>query len=150
MFEIFLIGIIGAIISAILGTLWYNDKTPMGKWHMQYLGFDRLSKDEKAAMIKEAAPKMWKTYLAQFGLSFMTSLFIGFVTSFSAMGGAPLSAVFMYVAMIWLSFTLPLIGQGMLWGTSGGSLAWKRFASDAIYNLITYLLIALLAILIVS
>jgi hypothetical protein len=150
MFEIFLIAIIGAIISAVIGTVWYSNATPMGQWHMQYLGFDKLTKAEQAEMIKEAAPKMWKTYLGQFVLSFMTSLFIGFVTSFSAMGGAPTSAVFLYVAMIWLSFTLPLIGQGMLWGTSGGSLAWKRFASDGIYNLIVYLLVALLAITIIS
>jgi hypothetical protein len=141
-----LVGIIGAVISAVTGTLWYMDTTPMGKWHMQYLGFDKLSKDEKQKLIAEAKPRMWKTYSAQMILSLFTSLFIALVTKYTIQNGGPANATFFYVPMIWLAFTVPMIGQNILWGKSEGSLAWKRFFSDSIYNLITFLLIAFVAI----
>ncbi|MEN9912941.1 MAG: hypothetical protein RLY66_349 [Candidatus Parcubacteria bacterium] len=146
MLTIILIGVIGAVISAVVGTFWYNPSlSPMGKWHMQYLGFDKLSEEEKKQKMEEAKPHMWKTYGAQILLSLLTSLFIAFVTSFSVQNGAPASSVFYYIPMIWLCFTVPMIGQNILWGTSCGSLAWKRFFSDIFSNLITFLLIAFIA-----
>ncbi|MCA9352130.1 DUF1761 family protein [Patescibacteria group bacterium] len=143
--TIIIIGVLGAIISAVTGTLWYGGWTPMGKWHMQYLGFDGLSEEEKKQKIEEAKPHMAKTYGAQMFLSFLTSFFIAFVTSYSVQNGAPASSVFYYTPMIWLCFTVPMIGQNILWGTSEGSLAWKRFFSDSLYNLITFLVIAFVA-----
>lgn len=137
-----LIGILGAMISAFTGTLWYSPGTPMGKWHMQYLGCDKMSKEEKEKMMAEAKPKMWKAYSAQMVLSLITSLFIVFVTSYTVQNGSPASAIFYYVPMIWLAFTVPMIGQNIIWGTSEGSLAWKRFFSDSLYNLITFFAIA--------
>lgn len=146
MISIILVGIIGAIVSAVVGTIWYNDVlTPMGKWHMQYLGFDKLSKEEKEALRKEMGPKMWKTYGAQMLLSLLTSLFIGFVTSYSVQNGAPASSIYSYIPLIWLCFTVPMIGQNVLWGTSKGSLAWKRFLSDSASNLVSFLIIAFIA-----
>lgn len=145
MITIILVGIIGAIISAVIGTIWYSDRTPMGKWHMQYLGFHDLSEEEKEKLRKEMAPKMWKTYGGQFILSLLTSLFIAGVTSFSVQNGASDTSVFSYVPMIWLCFTVPMIGQNILWGTSKGDLAWKRFLSDSASNLVSFLIIAFIA-----
>ncbi|MBU6141510.1 DUF1761 family protein [Patescibacteria group bacterium] len=145
MTTILLVGIAGAVISAITGTLWYSNATPMGRWHMQYLGFDRLSNEEKEKMIADAKPRMWKSYSAQMLLSFLTSFFIAFVTSYTVQNGGPASAVFFYVPMIWIAFTVPVIGQNILWGRSKGSLAWKRFISESSYNLITFLIIASVA-----
>lgn len=147
--TIILVGILGAVISAITGTIWYMDSTPMGRWHMQYLGFDKLSKEEKEKLIAEAKPRMWKNYSAQTILSFLTSFFIAFVTSYTIKNGGPANSVFYYVPMIWLAFTVPMIGQNILWGKSEGSLAWKRFFSDSFYNLITFLIIAFVATLII-
>lgn len=149
MITIIFTAIAGAIISAVIGTLWYGGKTPMGKWHMQYLGFDKLSQEEKDKKISEAKPKMWKIYSAQMVLSFITSLFIGFVTWYTVQNGAPASAVYYYIVMIWIAFIVPMVGQEILWGNSEGSLAWKRFFSGVIYNLITFLSIAFVAVLFV-
>ncbi len=144
--TIIIIGILGAIISAIVGTVWYNPSlTPMGKWHMQYLGFDRLSPEEQEALKKEMAPKMWKTYIAQMLLSLLTALFIGVVTSFSVNNGAPASSIYYYIPMIWLCFTVPMIGQNILWGKTDGKLAWKRFFSESLSNLVTFIIIAFVA-----
>ncbi|NTV41517.1 MAG: DUF1761 domain-containing protein [Candidatus Moranbacteria bacterium] len=140
--TVILVGIIGALISAVTGTLWYMNSTPMGKWHMQYLGFDKLSETEKQKIMAEAKPGMWKSYSAQMILSFLTSFFIAFVTSYTIQNGGPANAVFFYVLTIWLAFTVPMIGQNILWGKSEGSLSWKRFISDSFYNLTTFLIIA--------
>jgi hypothetical protein len=149
MTTVIIIGIIGAIISAVTGTLWYSSGTPMGKLHMRYLGFDTLSQAEKDARMAEAKPKMWKMYSLQMLLSLITSLFIGFVTWYTVYSGGPANAVYMYVIMIWLAFTVPMIGQNLLWGNVDGSLAWKKFFSDAAYNLVTFVLIAFAATLLV-
>jgi hypothetical protein len=146
---IILTGVLGAIISAVTGTIWYSNATPMGKWHMAYLGFDKLSKPEQDKLIAEAKPKMWKTYSAQMFLSLLTSLFIAGVTSYTIQSGGPANAVYYYVVMIWVAFTVPMIGQNILWGKTEGGLAWKKFCSDSAYNLITFLLIALMVTLIV-
>ncbi len=146
MTTILIIGVLGAIVSAVVGTVWYNPEwTPMGKWHMQYLGFDKLSKEEQDALRNEMAPKMWKTYLAQVTLSLLTSLFIAFVTSYSVYNGAPASSIFYYIPLVWLCFTVPMIGQNILWGTSEGGLAWKRFISDCLSNLVSFNIIAYIA-----
>lgn len=147
--TIILIAVLGAIISAITGTLWYSGATPMGKWHMQYLGFDKLSAEEKAKLIAEAKPKMWKNYSLQLLLSLLTSLFIGFTASYTVQNGGAASAVYYYVLMAWGAFTLPIIGQGLLWGKVEKGLVWKKFFSDNLYNLITFLIIAWVAVLII-
>jgi hypothetical protein len=41
MLTIILLAIGGAILSAVIGTFWYSNSTPMGKLHMKYLGFDK-------------------------------------------------------------------------------------------------------------
>lgn len=148
MLTIIFVGVLGAVISAVTGTLWYSNSTPMGRWHMRSLGVDALSEEERAKLIAEAKPKMWKTYSAQLLLSFLSSFFIAFVTSATVRNGGPANATFFYVAMIWAAFTVPMIGQNVLWGKCEGDLAWKKFLSDSSYNLITLLLIALAAVLI--
>lgn len=149
MTTILLVGVLGAFLSAVIGTLWYSGSTPMGKWHMQCLGFDALSKAEQDKLIAEAKPHMWKTYLGQLVLSFITSFFIAFVTDYTVQNGGPANAVFYYVVMIWAAFTVPMIGQQLLWGTTKSGLAWKRFFSDGLCNLITFLVIAYVATLLV-
>ena len=147
--TIILVAVLGAIISAITGTLWYSGSTPMGRWHMQYLGFDKLTNEERAKLMAEAKPRMWKNYSAQLFLSFLTSLFIAFTTSYTVQNGGMATAVYYYVIMAWGAFTMPLIAQGLIWGKGEGSLAWKRFLSDSLYNLITFLIIAFAAVMII-
>lgn len=148
--TIILVGGIGAIISAIIGTFWYSNATPMGKWHMQYLGFDKLTPEEQKALIAQAMPKMWKSYLGQFILSFLTSFFIAFVLAFTLQNGAPVGAVYMYVLFIWIAFTVPVIGQGIIWGKSEGMLSWKLFISNSLSNLVTFFVVAYVATLIIK
>ena len=134
--TIILLGILGAIISAIIGTFWYSMSTPMGRLHMESIGFNKLSKEEMEEKIKTMKPKMWKYYLAQMFLSFLTSVFIAFIILEQKAFGHLM--IYAEVAGIWFCFIIPLIGQSLLWGNIDQKLRWKKFASDSLASLITF------------
>ena len=145
MMTIILVSILGAIISAVVGTFWYSNATPMGKVHMAYLGFDKLSKEEQQKKMKEAAPKMWKSYLLQMILSAITSLFIVTVLKQTVQYGVSANMIYGYIVMIWGAFVIPLTGSALLWSNCDRKLVWKKFFSDIFCNLLTYILIAFVA-----
>ncbi len=135
MLTIILLSLLGAILSAAIGTFWYSSITPMGKWHMASLGFDKLSREEQDKKIAKVKPHMWKSYLGQIILSFITSMFIVFVTI------QTYTAAYIFVTMIWIAFIIPNIGSALIWGNCERKLVWKKFFSDSLNNLVVYLLI---------
>lgn len=145
MLTILLLALAGAVIAAVVGTFWYSPGTPMGKIHMRYLGFDKLSDEEKKKKIEEAKPTMPKTYLAQTLLSFLTAFSVVFVVIMTVRNGVSLGIAIAFVAMNWLCFIVPTIGSAILWGNCDRAIAWKKFFSDILSNLVTVLLTALLA-----
>ena len=149
MIQIFLLGILGAVISAIVGTLWYSMSTPMGKIHLQTTGFFTLSKEEQEKKIAEVKPHMWKSYLGQMFFSFLSSVFIAFVMTMTKQQGVTTSIVYFYILSIWLCFTVPLIGQSLLWGNCDPKLKWKKFFSDIFANLVMFVIIVFVCSLIV-
>lgn len=136
---IILLGIIGVVISVAIGMLWYSMKTPMGKIHMESLGFTKLSKEEQEKRMEEMKPQMWKYYVGQIILSLLTSLFIAFIMIEQKGFGSGI--IYGEVGLVWLCFTVPMIGQGLLWGNYEKRLRWKKFFSDIFMNLITYFVI---------
>lgn len=145
MTTIIILSIIGAVISAVIGTFWYSDKTPMGRTHMKYLGFDKLSPEEQQRKIAEAKPKMPKIYSAQMLLSFLSAFWVVYVMTTSIKNGLPVSYAYTFVLSVWLCFVVPMVGTGILWGTCDPKIAWKKFFSDIFSNLLTLVVIALLA-----
>jgi hypothetical protein len=133
------------VISAVVGTFWYSNATPMGKAHMRYLGFDKLSPEQQQAKIALAKPNMWKLYVAQMVLSFLTAFAVAFITIMSMQNGLSLGMAMGFVMLNWLCFMVPIIGQGILWSNCDRKLAWQKFISDIFYNLVTVLLIAFVA-----
>ncbi|MCX6780895.1 MAG: DUF1761 domain-containing protein [Candidatus Magasanikbacteria bacterium] len=144
MLSILLLSLAGTVIGAIVGTLWYSNATPMGKIHMQYLGFDKLSAEEQKKKIEEAKPKMAKMYAMQMALSFLTAFSVVFVVTMSVKNGVPLALAIGFSVMNWLCFMVPTIGSGILWGNVDRKIALKKFFSDIVSNLVTILLIAFL------
>ncbi len=142
--TLLILSIIGAVLYAVVGTLWYSNATPMGKIHMQYLGFDKLSEEEKKKKIMEAKPMMPKMYAGQIALSLLTSFAVVFVVSLSIQNHVPTSMAISFVVFNWLAFMVPIIGQGILWSNCDPKIAWKKFFSDSLSNLVSILLIALL------
>ncbi len=145
MTTIILLGILGAVITAVVGTLWYSDTTPMGKLQLRALGFDRLTPDERAARIAAAKPRMVKQYFGQFALAFLTACAASFIVIMSMQNGVPFSMALCFVVVNWLCFMVPIIGQNILWGNVDRSLAWKKFFSEISSNLVTLLIIAYIA-----
>lgn len=142
MLSILLLGLAGAVLAAVVGTLWYSDKTPMGKLHMRSLGFDKLSEEEKKAKRQEGMKMMPKMYAAQLALSFLTAAGTAFIVKESLQNGLTFPMALGFVAFNWLCFMVPVVGTGALWSNFDRKLAWKKFLSDAGCNLVTVTAIA--------
>ncbi len=145
MVTILLLSLAGAVIAVVVGTFWYSMATPMGKVHMKYLGFDKLTPEEQKQKIEEAKSTVWKTYLAQMFLSFLTSFTVVFIVTMSLRNDMTLAGALGFVVLNWLAFVVPTIGSAILWGTCERSIAWKKFFSDIFSNLVTLLIIGFLA-----
>lgn len=145
MILLVVLSVVGAIISAIVGTVWYSNATPMGKLHMRYLGMDKLSKKEQQAKMKEGMKMMPMMYTAQLLLSLLTSFAVVFIVAVSVQNRVPFSMALGFIVFNWLAFMVPIIGSGILWSNCERAIAWKKFFSDIFCNLVTVLLIALVA-----
>lgn len=144
MASLFLIALLGVVISMVIGTLWHMPNVPTGKLHMDYIGFTKLSASEQERQMKASQPHMWKSFLGQAILSYMSSLFIVFVMYYTTQGGVASSMVYGYVCMIWLGFVIPTFGWNLIWWGHDhpARFLWIYFISQAIYYLISYLVIA--------
>lgn len=110
MASLFLIALLGVVIAMVIGMVWHMPTVPTGKLHMDYIGFSKLSTSEQEKTMKAAKPHMWKSFLGQAILSYMSSLFIVMVMYYTTQGGLGASAVYNYIVMIWLGFVVPVFG----------------------------------------
>lgn len=140
MTTVIFLAILGAILSAVIGAYWYSMKTPMGRIHMRYLGFDKLSREDQITKIREKKPRMWKSYLLQAILSFLTSFFLIYIVANNKAAGINYMS-YIYVFMMWLAFIIPVVGSNILWSNVDRKIAWKKFFSDIFYYLVNYLVI---------
>lgn len=145
MTTIILVSILGAVIAAVVGTFWYSNATPMGKIHMRYVGFDKLSKEEQESEMRKAKPMMIKMYAGQIFLSFLTSFAVVFIIITSLRNGLTLGMAMGFIALNWLCFVVPTVGSGILWGNCDRKIAWKKFFSDIFVILVTVLIVAYVA-----
>lgn len=143
--TIILIAVIGAIVSLVVGSIWYSPGTPMGRLHMKAIGFDKLSPEEQKKCIEDMKPKMWKSYLLQFILSFLISLFVGFITFVGMRNGETFGMVAMQALFVWLTMMVPVIGSSILWGNTPRDIVWKKFVSDSMSYLVPIALILVIA-----
>lgn len=143
--SIILITLLGGIASIIIGSIWYSDKTPMGRLHMQVLGFDKLSPEEQKKLIEEAKPHMWKSFLGQFILSSLTAFFIALVSVTGSANGESLNMIAGYSILAWLCFIVPVVGSSIIWGNIDRKIAWKYFFYSISSYLVTILVVLLIA-----
>lgn len=146
MLTLILLALAGTVLAVVVGTFWYSPKTPMGKIHMRYVGFDKLSPEEQAALMEREKPRMPKLYAAQMALSFLTAIATVMTISASMSVGIPAKLAILPPLMYWLCFMVPVIGSGIIWGNCDKDIAWKKFFSDSANNLVTIVLIELLTI----
>lgn len=146
-YMLLFVSLVGAIINIAIGSVWHNDKISVfGKLHMKYIGFYKLSKEEREAKIKSAMPNMWKVLGLQFVLSFMMSFFIAASVFLLVINFGGLRAVNIYLVFVWLGIVLPIVGTNLLWGQcEDKKILWQKFVSDALYHIINILVIASVA-----
>lgn len=147
MMNIILLGIVGAIISMIIGMVWYSPKL-FGKSQLDFNGKKVLTSDEHKNKLEGPKHLVYKKYLAQFILSFITSFFLALVIK----GGFNLifnKYLFMFIALIWLCFTVPMAGTNVLWSDVSNKIALNKFLSDIFYSLITFMIVSYIFSLIV-
>lgn len=142
MTTIIILSIVGAIIAAVIGTIWYSNATPMGKLHMRFLGFDKLSPAEQQAKMAEAKPMMPKMYVGQMLLSFLTAFATVLIITMSMQNGLSFGMALGFVFLNWLCFVVPTVGGNILWGNCDRAIAWKKFFSDILEILVTLIVIA--------
>ena len=139
-FLLLVLGIVGVVISMVIGMLWYSVKTPMGRIQMKSV-HPNISVEEHMKQMADMKPAMGKYMLAQALLALLTSLFIaGIMIAQRGLGSGP---IYGEVGAVWLCFTVPIVGQSLLWGAVDKDLKWKKFFSDIFSNLITYFVIIL-------
>ncbi len=144
MITILLLALGGAVIAAVIGTFWYSNATPMGKIHMRYLGFDKLSPEEQKQKMEEAKPKMMKMYIGQLILSFLTAFATVFIVITSLQNSLSLLMALGFITLNWLCFVVPTVGSAILWSNCEPTIAWKKFFSDILSILVTVLVTGVL------
>lgn len=145
MTTIIILALAGSVIAAVVGTIWYSPGTPMGRIHMQSLGFTALSEEEQKAKMEEGKAMMPKMYAGQMFLSLLTSFAVVLIITMSMQNKVPFMMALGFVVMNWLCFMVPIIGSGLIWSNCDRTLVWKKFFSDIFANLVTVLLIAYMA-----
>lgn len=143
--TIFLLSIAGVVISIVVGMLWYSPQSPMGKIHMRYIGFDKLSPEEQKQKIEAAKPGMPKIYAGQMVLSLLTSFATVFIVTMSVQNSMTFMMALGFVFFNWLCFMVPVVGGQILWGNVDRSIAWQKFFSDSANHLVVIVLVAFLA-----
>lgn len=145
MITIILITFIGAVVSLIVGSIWYSPSTPMGRLHMKAIGFDKITPEEQKRLIEEMKPKMWKSFLGQFILSALTAFFIAFITVIGMENGQTFDMIVVEAIFVWLALMVPVIGSNILWGNTPRDIVWKKFASDSISYAVTIGIVLVIA-----
>lgn len=138
MLKVILLGAIGAVISLVIGFIWHSPNL-FGKVHLDFRAKRALTFEEHLNKLKEPKRGMLKVYIFQFILSFITSFFLGIVMT-GGYGHIVNKYLFMFIGLVWISFTVPAVGSDILWSEVSGKIAFKKFLSDVLYNLATFML----------
>ncbi len=133
----FLAILVCAVVSMILGSVWYGPLL-FGKAWMKIIGVDESVMNDPIKK-KEVQKKMLPSYLLQLLLSLLQIWILShYVTLWTDVSGA------IRVIPIWLGFIMPTIAMGLLWSNLPKSLAWKSFFIQAGYYLVSFIIFGLI------
>lgn len=124
---------VAVVAQFVLGALWYSPLL-FGKWWMQIMECDTLSKEELKKMQKEMAP----FYGLQFLLTILTTwvLVMFFYYLLKANVGFHAYGV---AGWVWLGFLAPTQIAGVVWANTK-----RKFWGKQIFIMITYSLISMM------
>ncbi len=124
----------GAVLSMIVGSIWYGPLFGM-KW-MEICGVTDGDLEKRKQMQKEAMP----LYVVQLLLSVLQLyIFVNLIT----WGGWKAQSVGVAFFM-WLGFIMPTIAGSAMWNNDGSKIKWARFLIQSGYQLVMFLLYGLI------
>ena len=104
----FFLIVVATILQFVLGALWYSPLL-FGKWWMQIMECDSLSKDELKSMQK----KMMPFYFVQLALTFFTTFSLSNFMYYGSRLG------FYHTAFwIWIGFMAPVSVASVIWANT--------------------------------
>lgn len=125
--------LICGVVAMILGSIWYG---PMfGKLWMKIIGAPEMDEQKKKEMQKKAMP----LYLVQFILV----LFQVWVLAYYIAGWEEAPGV-VNALWIWAGFVMPTVAAGAMWTNVPRKLAWAQFFIQAGYQLLCFVVFALI------
>ncbi len=116
----------------VLGALWYSPLL-FGKWWMQIMEADKISKEEMEKMQKEMGP----FYALQLLVTFFTTFaFANFMVYGSTLG------IYHTAWWIWIGFMAPLQISGVIWGNTKKKFWLKQIGTMLSMQLVGIMLAA--------
>ncbi len=124
--------LVSAVVYFVIGWVWHSPLM-FGKVWEKWLGFDKLSKKEKKAMMKKMGPVM--------GVAFLTTLLAAYCLAYTVMSGmsfyhvAGVSAGLQAGFWTWLGFIVTTQLNGVLWEKK----PFKIYLINISYYLVSFL-----------
>lgn len=117
----------GAILSMIVGALWYGPL--FGKKWMEIIGVDP-AKEVTKEMQRQAMP----LYLVQFVLTLLQVYILSNLITYTGGGGVWVAG------FMWLGFVMPTIAGCAMWNNNPTRLKWSQFLIQSGYQLSIFVL----------
>lgn len=134
-FQFFIVILIIAVLQMVLGMIWYGPKV-FGNFWMKLNGADKYSLEE----IKEMQKSMMPYYALQFALSLWSAFATINLITFVLMV-VDIHPV-LIVGFVFLAFTLPMLVQSVIWGTTEKKYWLKQILVMSGYQFLAALITA--------
>lgn len=123
---------VGAILSMIVGFLWYGPL--FGEMWMRIVGATDMDKKAREAMQKAAGP----LYAIQFALTILQVGILAHLVRVIQSGYLPMTVplnALEYALLLWLGFIVPTLAGSAMWNNDTTNIKWARFLIQAGYQL---------------
>lgn len=124
---------VGAILSMVIGAIWYGPL--FGKKWLEIVGASEVDLEARKKMQKNAGP----LYIVQFFLTLFQVLILAVMAGSSNIFDS-LSVSF----LVWIAFIVPTLAGSAMWTNEPGKQKWARFLLQAGYQLILFIVFGLL------
>ncbi len=137
MIEInYLAVLVCGVVAIVLGFVWYGPL--FGKKWLQITGADKADMARREEMMKG----VWKLYLTQFALAlFQAGALAWYIVALEGVRPGVATAL-----CIWAAFIMPTIASGSMWNNDSAKVSWVKFLIQAGYNLVLFILFALILV----
>lgn len=125
--------LVASLVQFVLGAMWYSPLI-FGKWWMQIMELNKLSKEEMQKMQKTMMP----FYVVQLAITLLFTFVLAMFLHYLRLGDASFHA-YGVAGWVWLGFVAPTQIAGVIWGNTK-----KKFWCKQLFIMLSYQLVALM------